>query len=106
MGMKYICEVKKDGSMLELVHPTHYNTSGITPTSKEGAIKFNDVDELHRYFKHHCVSEHELKKTGNSLTVFYFVLLALILLAIILPLCKGSKSVESVTSSAFGRFSF
>ena len=104
MGMKYVCEVKKDGNMLELVHPKHYNTMGVT-SLKEGAIQFNDVDELHRYFKHHCISEHELKKTGNSLTVFYFVLLALILVAIILPLCMGSKNTSSVSSSSFGRFS-
>ena len=105
MGMKYVCEVRKDGDMLELVHPKHYNTKGITAGLKEGAIQFKDVDELHRYFKHHCISEHELKKTGNSLTVFYFVLLALILVAIILPLCKGSKDVMSASPASFGRFS-
>ena len=105
MGMKYVCEVKKDGNMLELVHPKHYNTKGVDANLKEGAIQFKDVDELHRYFKHHCISEHELKKTGNSLTVFYFVLLALILVAIILPLCMGSKNTSSVSSSSFGRFS-
>ena len=74
--MKYVCEVKKDGSLLELVHPAHYNTQGAS-TGKEGAILFNDAHELHRYFKNHCISEQELKKTGNSLTVFYFILLIL-----------------------------
>ena len=56
MGMKYVCEVKKDGNMLELVHPKHYNTIGVVASVKEGAIQFQDVDELHRYFKHHCIS--------------------------------------------------
>lgn len=105
MGMKYVCEVRKDGDMLELVHPKHYDTMGVKAGLKEGAIQFKDVDELHRYFKHHCISEHELKKTGNSLTVFYFILLALILVAIILPLCMGSKNTSSVSASSFGRFS-
>lgn len=103
--MKYVCEVKKDGNLLELVHPAHYHTMGVATSGKEGAILFNDAHELHRYFKNHCISEQELKKTSSSLNVFYFILLILLLIAIILPLCNGSKNSTPVSSSAFGRFS-
>ena len=109
MGKKYICEVKKDNinNELELVHAKHFHTDNSSIT--EGAIKFSDHNEMHRYFNRHCISEEKLQNSSNSLFMFLFFLLLIIFLVTLI--CQmfnksGSGVSSNVGKTAFGRFSF
>lgn len=107
MGKRYICEVKRDHkhNELELVNTNNFHT--VQSSAGEGAIKFSNPHEMHRYFNKHCISEDQLQ--NNSLFMFLFFLLLLIFLVTLI--CQmfnksGTGVVSSVGKTSFGRFSF
>lgn len=109
MGKRYICEVKKDNvnNELELVNTNNFNT--VHSSIGEGAIKFSDPNEMHRYFNRHCVSEDQLQNNGNSLFMFLFFILLLIF--IVTLICQmfnksGINNPSTLAKTSFGRFSF
>jgi len=109
MGKRYICEVKRDhkNNELELVNTNNFET--VQSSGAEGAIKFSDSHEMHRYFNRHCISEDQLQNNGNSLFMFLFFLLLLIFLVTLI--CQmfnksGPGVASTVGKTAFGRFSF
>jgi len=109
MGKRYICEVKRDhkNNELELVNTNNFET--VQSSGAEGAIKFSDSHEMHRYFNRHCISEDQLQNNGNSLFMFLFFLLLLIFLVTLIcqMFNKSGPSVAStVGKTSFGRFSF
>ena len=109
MGKRYICEVKRDhkNNELELVNTNNFST--VQSSGAEGAIKFSDSHEMHRYFNRHCISEDQLQNNGNSLFMFLFFLLLLIF--IVTLICQmfnksGPGVTSTVAKTSFGRFSF
>lgn len=105
MGKKYICEVKKDNinHELELVNTNKYNT--VQSSADEGAIRFSNSSEMHRYFNNHCISEDQL---GNNLFMFlFFILLLIFLITLICQMFNKSDFKSSgISNTSFGRFSF
>ena len=109
MGKRYICEVKKDNinNELELVNTKHFHT--LPSSAGQGAIKFSDQHQMHKYFNTYCISEDQLQNNGNSLFMFLFFLLLLIFLVTLIcqMFNKSGYSVGStVGKTTFGRFSF
>jgi hypothetical protein len=106
MGKRYICEVKKDNinNELELVRANEYNT--IKSSADEGAIRFVNSSEMHKYFHDHCISEDKLG--GNNLFMFLFFILLLIFLITLICQIFNKSDIKSsgISNTAFGRFSF
>ena len=109
MGKRYVCEVKKDhkNKELELVHAKHFHT--LDSSAGEGAIRFKNNHEMNKYFNEYCISEDELKNSGNSLFMFLFFLLLLIFMVTLI--CQmfnksGTNMSSSFGQTSFGRFSF
>lgn len=104
MGKKYICEVKRDwaNNEIELVNQPLYNTEKCS-AGEDGKIKFKDGGEMHKYFKHHCVSEDELRNESSVYSFLFFILLLMIIVYIVIMLFKNGKGSPK---TSFGRFSF
>ena len=106
MGIKYICEVRRDYSNKELELVKHKDFHTVATGGLEGAIKFKNDHDFHKYFKKYCISEDELKsaESGSSIFMFLFWMLLLIFIITLVFQSCNNGSGQQVSSTAFGRF--
>ena len=108
MGNRYICEVRRDYDNKELELVKHNDFHTVPTSGLEGAIRFQNDHDFHKYFKKYCISEDELRSAESGSSTFIVLFWILLLIFIITLVCQSfnNGSSEKISSTAFGRFTF
>ena len=103
----YVCKVERniDTNEILLVNKNEKLDAKTTP----GGLKFDNEEDLNKYFKEHCISDDKIHKSASNFYTFLF-LIFLLLVAVIYMKSQTVKnpvvSSTGINPSSFGSFSF